>query len=111
MGVSKTSDHIHINIKMQNPNFKQGCIKTSDHIQIKIKMPTPVRILQYLQSPKAGLKGKGCSLHLQNKDRDPIFRLGLYQNAPFLKYSQIPKKFFNFKHFLTIIEYQGISFF
>ena len=100
-----------LKIMIENQNMEPGCIKTSDHIQIKIKMPTPVRILQYLQSPKAGLKGKGCSLHLQNKDRDPIFRLGLYQNAPFLKYSQIPKKFFNFKHFLTIIEYQGISFF
>ena len=27
-----------------------------------------------LQSPKWGLKGHGCSLHLQNQDREPKFR-------------------------------------
>ena len=32
-----------------------------------------------LQSPKWGLKGHGCSLHLQNQDREPKFSSGLYQ--------------------------------
>merc|ERR1711954_150832 len=32
-----------------------------------------------LQSPKRGLKGHGCSLHLQNQDREPKFGAWLYQ--------------------------------
>merc|ERR1711954_621187 len=32
-----------------------------------------------LQSPKAGLKGHGCSLHVQNQDREPIFGTVVYQ--------------------------------
>ena len=32
-----------------------------------------------LQSPKWGLKGHLCSLHLQNQDREPKFRAWVYQ--------------------------------
>merc|ERR1711954_434084 len=32
-----------------------------------------------LQSPKGGLKGHICSLHLQNQDREPKFGSWLYQ--------------------------------
>ena len=32
-----------------------------------------------LQSPKWGLKGHGCSLHLQNQDREPKFKSWVYQ--------------------------------
>merc|ERR1711954_23509 len=32
-----------------------------------------------LQSPKSGPKGHGCSLHLQNQDREPKFRIWVYQ--------------------------------
>ena len=32
-----------------------------------------------LQSPKWGLKGHGCSLHLQNQDREPKFGSWVYQ--------------------------------
>ena len=32
-----------------------------------------------LQSPKSGLKGHGCSLHLQNQDREPKFGTWVYQ--------------------------------
>merc|ERR1712082_51714 len=32
-----------------------------------------------LQSPKSGLKGHGCSLHLQNQDREPKFGSYVYQ--------------------------------
>ena len=32
-----------------------------------------------LRSPKFGLKGHGCSLHLQNQDREPKFRIWVYQ--------------------------------
>ena len=50
MGVSKTSDHIQIKIKMQNPNQEPPAsskviimaqLKTSEHIQITIKMLNP----------------------------------------------------------------------
>ena len=39
MGVSKNSNHIHVNIKIRNSNLNMSVSKTSDHIQIKIKMP------------------------------------------------------------------------
>ena len=32
-----------------------------------------------LQSPKWGLRGHWCSLHLQNQDREPKFRIWMYQ--------------------------------
>ena len=32
-----------------------------------------------LQSPKSGLKGHGCSLHLQNQDKEPKFGSVVYQ--------------------------------
>ena len=32
-----------------------------------------------LQSPKSGLKGHGCSKHLQNQDREPKFGIWVYQ--------------------------------
>merc|ERR1711954_8917 len=37
---------------------------------------TPVR---NIQNPKSGLKGHGCSLHLQNQDREPKFGICVYQ--------------------------------
>ena len=40
---------------------------------------TPVRNLQRPPSPKSGLKGHGCSLHLQNQDREPKFGIWEYQ--------------------------------
>ena len=159
MGLSKTSGHIQIKIKMLYPSqeppaptkatnqdlkdmdvlctFKVkidsqkleiGCVIPSDHIQFKIKIPSSsqeppasskalnedlkdmdvlctfkikiesqnmdhVRIkdkwpywnkekianLGREQSPKSGLKGHGCSLHLQNQDREPKFGSWIYQ--------------------------------
>ena len=32
-----------------------------------------------VQTPKLGIKGHGCSLHLQNQDRDQIFGIWVYQ--------------------------------
>merc|ERR1711954_554526 len=32
-----------------------------------------------LQSPKLGLKGHGCSLHLHNQEREPKFGIWVYQ--------------------------------
>ena len=63
MGVSKTSDHIQIKIKIPNPSQEHlesskdmimGQSNTSEHIQIKMKMSTPnLRQTTYLI--KAGL--------------------------------------------------------
>ena len=94
MGVPKTSDHIQINIRMQNPsqeppvsskapnqdlnkmdvlcNFKienLGIAKASDHIQIKIKMPN------LSQEPPASSKAPNEDL----KDMDVLctFKLNI----------------------------------
>ena len=104
MSVSETRNHIQIMIKMPNPsqeppasskdpneelkdmdvlctfkikmesqNLDHGCI--SDHIYIYIQSGAS----SSLQSPKSGLKGHVCSLHLQNPDRDPKFRAWVNQ--------------------------------
>ena len=94
--VSKTSDHIQIKIKRQSTsqNFQHSSINTSDHIQININLiaqskiqnqsqeppaPKKPKISSFLQSSKSGFKGHGCSLHLQNQDREPKFRAFVYQ--------------------------------
>jgi len=49
--------------------------KTSDHIQIKIKIPYPSHELPaFSNAPYQDLKGHGCSLHLQNQDRELKFK-------------------------------------
>ena len=59
-----------------------------DHGYIKDQLPYPNQdqdakpqsgTSSVLQSPKWGLKGHGCSLHLQNQDREPRFRPWVYQ--------------------------------
>ena len=59
-----------------------------DHGFVKEQWPYPIQdqdakhhsgTSSILQSPKWGLKGHGCSLHLQNQDREPKFRSWLYQ--------------------------------
>ena len=142
MGVSKTSDHFQIKIRMPNPseeppasskapnedlkdmdvlctfkikiegqNSDNGSVK--DHWSfpnqdqdIKPQSGTPASLKSIwedkikhqwpypnqdqdakpqsgtssvLQSPKWGLKGHGCSLHLQNQDRVPKFRTWIYK--------------------------------
>ena len=66
------------NIKSQN----------LEHGQTKDQWPCPNQELDakpqsgtssILQSPKSGLKGYGCSLHLQNQDREPKFGSWVYQ--------------------------------
>ena len=102
MGVPKTSDHIQIKIRMQNPSqeppgsskapnedlkdmnvpctfkIKIEC-QNLDHWYIKNQWPylnqdqdakPQLGTSSVLQSPKWGLKGHGCSLHLQNQDRE-----------------------------------------
>ena len=40
---------------------------------------TPSGTYSILQSPRSGLKGQGCSLHLQSQDREPKFGICVYQ--------------------------------
>ena len=40
---------------------------------------TQSRMSSVLQSPKSGLKGHGCPLHLQNQGRELKFRTSVYQ--------------------------------
>ena len=45
----------------------------------------------FLQSPKSGLKGPGCSLHLQNQDRAEIWILGVPKTSDHIQIKiQIP---------------------
>merc|ERR1712081_169509 len=67
-------------IKIESQNSEYGCIKDQwpypNHYQ-DAKPQSGTSSL--LGSPKSGLKGHGCSLHLQNQDRDPKFRICVYQ--------------------------------
>ena len=63
---SQTSDHGYIKDQWPYPNQDQDAKSQSGTSSI-------------LQSPKWGLKGHGCSLHLQNQDREPKFGSWLYQ--------------------------------
>ena len=102
MGVPKTSDHIQINIRMPNPSQKPpGSSKAPNQdlkdmvvlCTFKIKIGSqnsdhgcndqdtkPQKgTSSILKSPKCGLKGHGCSLHLQNQDREPKFGSSVYK--------------------------------
>merc|ERR1712081_116960 len=111
MGISKTSDHIQIKIKMTNPsqeplasskvsnedlkdvdvlntfkikieslNSDHGCIKDQLPYSNQDQDAKPQSgTSSILQSPKPGLKGHGCSLHLQNQDGGPKFGSWVYQ--------------------------------
>ena len=65
--------------------FRESPSKDPDHIQMKVKMPNPSQeqsgTSSILQSPKWWLKGHGCSLHLQNQDRQPKFGRWVYQRS------------------------------
>ena len=66
MGEPKISDHIQINVRMQNPsqeppesskNRNMGVSKSSENIQIKIKIPNPS------QEPPASFKASNDNLN------------------------------------------------
>merc|ERR1711954_594050 len=63
---SQNSDHWYIKDHQPYPNTDQDAKLQSVASSI-------------LQSPKLGLEGHGCSLHLQNQDREPKFRILAYQ--------------------------------
>ena len=49
----------------------------------------PVRNYQIPQKPKSGLKGHGCSLHLENIDREPNFGAYEYQRQVTISKSRL----------------------
>ena len=61
-------------IKIENQNSDHGCIKPHWPSWNQDQDAKPQsRSSRVLQSPKWGLKGHGCSLHLHNLDREPKF--------------------------------------
>ena len=124
MGVSKTSNHIKITIKMPNPSQEPPASSKAPNEDLKdmdVLCTFKIKIesqnsddgymknqWQYpnqdqeakpqsgtssiLQSPKSAHKGHGCSLNLQNQDREP--NLALWFERPVTIYrSKIKMKY------------------
>ena len=68
---SKIPHHIEIKIKMSNPSQEPRASSKTPNQDPDAKPKSGTSSI--LQSPKPGLKGHGCSLHLQNQDREPKF--------------------------------------
>ena len=84
---SQNSNNGYIKDQWPYPNQDQDAIPqsgTSSILQgpkIKIDSHNSDHMNQTLLTPKWGLKGHGCSLHLQNQDREPIFKTKVYQKT------------------------------
>ena len=67
-------------IKIESQNLEYGCTKDQWPYPKQYKDAKPQSgTSSVLQSPKWGLKGHGCSLHLQNQDRESKFGSLVYQ--------------------------------
>merc|ERR1712239_12492 len=67
-------------IKIEGRNLEHRCSK--DQCQYPNQdqdAKNQLRMSSVLQSPKSGLKGHGCPLHLQNQGRVLKFRTSVYQ--------------------------------
>ena len=69
-----------LEIKIHQQHFELGCMKDqwpypNQDKDAKAQSGTS----SVLQNPKGGLKGHGCSLHLQNQDREAKFGSWVYQ--------------------------------
>ena len=68
-------------IKIESQNLDHGYIKDQWPYPIQDQDAKPHSgTSSVLQSPKWGLKGHGCSLHLQNQEREPKFRIWVKKN-------------------------------
>ena len=73
-------------IKIVSPNLEHVCTKdqqlfTNQEKDVKPHSGTS----SFLQSPKEGLKGHGCSLHLQIKMRAKIWNMGVWKTSDHIK--------------------------
>ena len=67
-------------IKIESQKFEYRCTKDQWQYPNEYQDAKPQSgTSSVLQSPKWGLKGHGCSLHLQNQDREPKFGSWVYQ--------------------------------
>ena len=67
-------------INIESQHLDHGCIKDQCPNPNQDHYAKPQSgIFSILQSPKWGLKGHWCSLHLQNQNREPKFRPWQYQ--------------------------------
>ena len=63
-----------LKIKIESQNLDQGCVKdqwTYPNQDQDAKLQS--RTFTILQNLKSGLKGDGCSFHLENQDREQKF--------------------------------------
>merc|ERR1711954_167429 len=82
-------------IKIESQTLEHGCIREQLPYTNQDQDAKPLSGTSSIpQSPKSGLKGHGCSLHLQNQDREPKFRTWVYQRPETISVSgsrcQIP---------------------
>merc|ERR1712025_1425725 len=67
-------------IKIESQNSEYGCTKDQSLYPNQYQDAKPQSgTSSVLQSPRSGLKGHGCSLHLQSQDREPKFGSWVYQ--------------------------------
>merc|ERR1712025_1429786 len=67
-------------IKIESQNLAYGCTKDQGPYPNQYQDAKPQSgTSSIVQSSRSGLKGHGCSLHLQNQDREPKFRIWVYQ--------------------------------
>merc|ERR1712112_583977 len=67
-------------IKIESQNSEYGCTKDQRPYPNQYQDAKPQSgTSSVLQSPRLGLRGHGCSLHLQNQDREPKFAIWVYQ--------------------------------
>ena len=77
-------------IKLERQNLDHGCIKgqwpyPNQDQDAKSQSGTS----SILQIPKLGVKEHGCSLHLQNQEREPKFRTWVYQRPMTISKSRL----------------------
>ena len=78
------------NIKIESQNWKHGCINNQLPYLNQGQIPKPQSgNSSPHKSPKSRHKGHGCSLHLQNKDKEPKFRSGVYQRRVTISKSRL----------------------
>ena len=61
--------------------WKIGVSKISDYNKSRSRCQTPSKSFIILQSSKSGLKGHGCSLHLQNQDGAKIWIISISKTS------------------------------